>query len=434
MELFFKCVYVCICFDVQNEYSNRRTSCHLIDLINYFGESGGFDTLLQVISAPDRKNITLHIVHQFCRIALNIAKLLKPQFSDTFWPRVQFALLSRVENLFDGDIQTQERDRFSEIIDDASAIALQSDTFAKIGPPFYCRRVDDDDDDGSGLMGNDHSELATRFVDYFRLTLSYRLIRCPFLSKQLLGISQIIEIADDVEKASRSVRSYRDARSYKRSAPMHYITKDILVKWFHAKKFFDVLLVQGFHHEVLKRTSRLLQFLAVSEALDPEHVKKLWLCGIGKHEVIVRAVYDSIAELSKYMDAKHFDVLFSHIEMIDLSDYNEYLLLFVKNVTENALQAVQGLPSHWYGLDIMWRLILDESPASLSVASKAYECFCAILKRDDYRPRVKFYIEKCIENVLAGHSAPQSLRLCVDLINSICPDTYVRCMHCCFIA
>lgn len=89
---------------------------------------------------------------------------------------------------------------------------------------------------------------------------------------------------------------------------------------------------------------------------------------VNERQVIVRAVFESISELSQYLEPEHLEILFQHIESIQLCDYNEYVLDFVRRFTANAIEASGGHNRRWYGIDIFWRLIEDESPASAELA------------------------------------------------------------------
>lgn len=59
-------------------------------------------------------------------------KILPHRFCYSLQPRVQLALLKRIQHLSDRDIQIEGRDRFAALIDVAESLAHQSDAFAPI--------------------------------------------------------------------------------------------------------------------------------------------------------------------------------------------------------------------------------------------------------------------------------------------------------------
>lgn len=93
----------------------------------------------------------------------------------------------------------------------------------------------------------------------------------------------------------------------------------------------------------------------------------------------MRAVFESISELSQCLEPEHLDILFQHIASIELCDYNEYVLDFVRRFTANAIEASGGQDGRWYGIDIFWRLIEDESPVSADLAQQVLLLFLLFL-------------------------------------------------------
>lgn len=73
----------------------------------------------------------------------------------------------------------------------------------------------------------------------------------------------------------------------------------------------------------------------------------------------------------------------------------------------------------WYGIDIMWQIIQDETdvpPATAAEAFRFLETFLTWLYCHELRPK---YIGYCIQNLKQGKSVPFSLKLLQKLIGSL---------------
>lgn len=145
-----------------SEYCSPRTSSLLIELLHYFCESGGFEVLLEAMGSHLSLNAVYIAVQLVSSCVLddshvdpltNLTLVLyysheaPPGLLLLFpHPRVQIALLMRIQNLSDRDLQIEGRDRFADLIDVAESLAHQCVMFA----PLQLEGVTDPQEAGCG--------------------------------------------------------------------------------------------------------------------------------------------------------------------------------------------------------------------------------------------------------------------------------------------
>lgn len=77
---------------------------------------------------------------------------------------------------------------------------------------------------------------------------------------------------------------------------------------------------------------------------------------------------------------------------------------------------MQENEKRWYGIDIMWEIIKDETDVPAATAAEAFrflETFLTWLYCHELRPK---YITLCMQNLKEGKSVPYSLKLLQKLI------------------
>lgn len=63
----------------------------------------------------------------------------------------------------------------------------------------------------------------------------------------------------------------------------------------------------------------------------------MWKCQLGKHEEMVRTVYNLILEIMPFLSIEVIDLFYSKIEEIPPQQYDEKFLVFLSEFTKLAL-------------------------------------------------------------------------------------------------
>lgn len=75
-----------------------------------------------------------------------------------------------------------------------------------------------------------------------------------------------------------------------------YLTYDLMADWLKQNKVLEVIFGESSHIEIVKRANVLLCFLAEQNGgtLDKKVIEMTWVFQDGKHEEMVRAIYNLI--------------------------------------------------------------------------------------------------------------------------------------------
>jgi hypothetical protein len=75
----------------------------------------------------------------------------------------------------------------------------------------------------------------------------------------------------------------------------------------------ETVLGENTHIEIVKRSGCLLKFLAKQGSLPAEMIELIWKCQLGKHEEMVRVVYNIIKDLVAFIPLDFIDLFYSKI-------------------------------------------------------------------------------------------------------------------------
>jgi hypothetical protein len=161
----------------------------------------------------------------------------------------------------------------------------------------------------------------------------------------------------------------------------------------------------------------LLKFLASNGALTVDHVEQLWNCSIGKHEGLVRIVYDTLAALAEELSESQLDSLFTRITAVPFADYTDFVLSFIKNFTINAVKGQKETVTKWYGLDLFWQMFQDDVKVSPAIATQSASMLKDLLEQNTFETQRAVYLEKCMIGLREGKSVIQCLRVAKTIIS-----------------
>ncbi len=93
------------------------------------------------------------------------------------------------------------------------------------------------------------------------------------------------------------------------------------VSWLDENKVLENVLGRDSHEQIVKRSPTLLKFLATHNRLHVGHLDLLWTAAAGKHEGLVRIVYDTIAELATCLNEEHLNAVYKQITTKPFAEY-----------------------------------------------------------------------------------------------------------------
>jgi len=167
--------------------------------------------------------------------------------------------------------------------------------------------------------------------------MALRFLKANYLEKRLKGLAEIKTIIERIEydPRERADRYFLEAHKVK---PMKFMTAPLLKEWLSENRVVEIVLGENTHVEIVKRAGPVIKFLAKHDALPADFVDLLWKSQEGKHEEMVRVVYDIIKDVTSDLRPAVIDHLFEKIQSVPLASYDEKFLNFLKEFTQKGLE------------------------------------------------------------------------------------------------
>jgi hypothetical protein len=93
------------------------------------------------------------------------------------------------------------------------------------------------------------------------------------------------------------------------------MTTNAMRDWLVQNKVLESCLGENTHVEIIKRTAPLVKFMIKygNGSFDASGVELIWKAQLGKHEDIVRNVYNLIQDISPILDLNCINEFFNRI-------------------------------------------------------------------------------------------------------------------------
>uniref|UniRef100_A0A7S2RGE2 ubiquitinyl hydrolase 1 n=1 Tax=Mucochytrium quahogii TaxID=96639 RepID=A0A7S2RGE2_9STRA len=198
-----------------------------------------------------------------------------------------------------------------------------------------------------------------------------------------------------------------------------WLDADFLCSWFKQNKFAEMLFSPEYMHvELLKRSGSIFHFLANENKLTEEDLTVIWdtARGVDVHESIKDTVFLMIAELARWLHPDILMFLWNKLAAIPLDEHDPKSLVLVHSFTLNAVssnhfRAVTSKHGTWFGLDLFWKVVQDDTPCSPQVHKIALRYLIDLCGWQPCATAREQFLNACVSNLLKSFSVPQSLRL-----------------------
>lgn len=333
------------------------------------------------------------------------------------------------------------------------------------------------------------------WMEQYKLDLCLQLLACPYLNPRIRGITilnDIIEAAQRAENAARNYGASRGGYYYKQTPPSRWITAPWLAQWLEDNNAVELVLgecrsrkpsgISGLssgtngtptpaeisavlagppppptssstsasapaHIEILKRSKKLLIFMALKRKLSLRHLDLLWAAASSDNqEAMQRGVYKIVGNLTTYIPHDGLVRLYEHLCSLP-SQLEVMHVDLAKQFADAAIQAAESASQKGeeplprvggecsdglcYGLDILWRAAHGDI---LMAAEVAVDALAELLNNASKlsapssghygggfgtNPRtdqLKCLLQLCITNLKSRTSVARSLRVAQRLI------------------
>ena len=413
----------------------------LIALINRFGREGGFTALQRLVTAqmqpaspaapaaaitpptlsstssaispasaqpaatipaaasasPSSPSVSpLYPIAYLVRGLAAIRLLLEPAFAHAFISSLSLPALVRhhLHSISDEDLKALDKSALQSLVKDVQSLLLSSTVYDVRG--------------------------CVEFAETSTLHMSLRMIQAQVLATRIEGIVQLENTINTVKATSSS------SSSSSSTPPTSTFTPTFLAQWLEDNRVVESLLGRDSHEQIVKRSPTILKFLAQQHKLQGKHLELLYQAMLGKHEGVVRIVYELLTDLAQVLNEEMLDLVFHRLQEKPLSEYREFDLHIVRQFTLNAVKnrneaaaaalkdtrgkaATLGSTGErkWYGLNIFWDLLNDPS-ISPTISQLAATSLAQLLASPECKSQLPVYLDKCLSTLGGGKGAVES--------------------------
>jgi len=244
----------------------------------------------------------------------------------------------------------------------------------------------------------------------FGLAVAYKYFTSSSLEKRLWGLNDISSyISESVKK--HQTESPNMARN--------------MIQWIKQHNIIEHLYGSNLHQQLLKRSSEIARFLSYSHALDNRELGIIWEASKG-HESVTHHIYRTISEFSVDLGHEQMEYLFGKLSEIPFHQYDVITVGLAKSLTQHAIEIEASSNTKprkcWFGLDLFWDIIQDESTASAEVQTAVMATLVQFLSWEEcYLQRVPI-MEKVLHNLSQSKSVPRSLHILDNILNTYQSD------------
>ena len=357
--------------------------------------------------------VSVAVAMALTKLAENMAEYLEPNVAAQFGTAMYTGTIRALLDASDDEIKTRPKDFFAKA--SSRAAAVLASLSSEVLPAWSHTNVEG-------------------------LRLAIKLIKCPYLEKRLVGLSDVRRL---VEMAVRSMQPVGQGWGM----PMiPTVNGEDVARSLREVELVEILFGDNMHVQLLHRALDLLKFMVQFGSLTNEHLDLIWTSAKGKHESEVAEVFSIIAGLSPVLSTPQALHLYRHIEKVSFADYDDGLLTLVQQFTTGAMdghyrrylmslslqhqlqqQAAgegQGLAAagpgaagmlpeepEYFGVDLCWRLFNSPGqPVPMGMRRHALAILMDWMMYPVLYPRCHPFLEKCIENLGNKFNVPLSLR------------------------
>ncbi|XP_032597478.1 probable ubiquitin carboxyl-terminal hydrolase FAF isoform X3 [Drosophila grimshawi] len=388
----------------------------LVDLINRFGQLGGFDNLLERFnsglellrrhqsSATNKvkvetenaggqdNRLTLALIHSLLRPFGQCYELLTPATIAKYFMPTWNVVLDLLDSFTDEELKREVKpegrnDYINGIVKSARFLA-------------------------SRLSGQ---EELIRDLEMFRLKMILRLLQVSSFNGKMNALNEINKVLSSV--AYYSHRSQPLPHNLPEDE-MDWLTAERMAQWIKSSDVLGIVLKDSLHQpQYVEKLEKIIRFLIKEQALTLDDLDAVWRAQAGKHEAIVKNMHDLLAKLAWDFTPEQLDHLFEAFQA-SMTTANkrqrERLLELIRRLAEDDKNGVMAQKV----LKLFWTLAHSQEvpPEVLDQALGAHVKILDYSCSQERDAQKTIWLDKCVGELKSGDSwVLPALRLIRDI-------------------
>ncbi|XP_068152261.1 probable ubiquitin carboxyl-terminal hydrolase FAF isoform X1 [Drosophila tropicalis] len=393
----------------------------LVDLINRFGQLGGFDNLLERFNsgleilkrnqnqkkasgksaasdsssgdgnAQDNR-LTLALIHSLLRPFGQCHELLTPATIAKYFMPTWNVVLDLLDSFTDEELKREVKpegrnDYINGIVKSARSLA-------------------------SRLTGQ---EELIRDLEMFRLKMILRLLQVSSFNGKMNALNEINKVLSSVAYYSHRSQPLPHCLP---EDEMDWLTAERMAQWIKSSDVLGIVLKDSLHQpQYVEKLEKIIRFLIKEQALTLDDLDAVWRAQAGKHEAIVKNVHDLLAKLAWDFTPEQLDHLFEAFQA-SMTTANkrqrERLLELIRRLAEDDKNGVMAQKV----LKLFWTLAHSQEvpPEVLDQAIGAHVKILDYSCSQERDAQKTIWLDKCVGELKAGDSwVLPALRLIRDI-------------------
>ena len=330
------------------------TPQELVNNVNYFGNLGGFELLLETIQVLG-KDGSFNQLAQAVEPLVRLREVLNSEVFTGIVPALFTAINERVTKLSNSDIRVIEVDDVLQLVEQLNLIMFKT--------------VDERE--------------VRKETTPLEILVALRFMQCERLEKRLAGLNHITQKVIKTslyakEKGEGDLVSSNNNKSsagYLAKTPPRYgrygqpplsigrrtftdtgTPPSQMVSFLIENKVIEELFGDHMHTELINRSHDILRFLSSNNAMTDTQLDAIWNASIGQHVSVVKAVHRSILAISQDISPTLLSHLMDICKEIKEMDSNtiEFFVYLVHH-SGNSRLVLSSV------LNILWNFLFEEN-------------------------------------------------------------------------
>ncbi|KAF2881719.1 hypothetical protein ILUMI_24454 [Ignelater luminosus] len=344
----------------------------LVDLINKFGELGGFQILLERFQSG--KNLSVSVVFALLRPFGLAYEHLTPHTVNKYLLPILEMIPGILDKLTDDELKREAKNETKSDI--VSAIIKSSKNLA---------------------MRVSNQEELIRTLEGFRLKMILRQLQISSFNGKMNALNEINKVISSVTYYPNRHHGIEEEE---------YLTPERMAKWINENRVLEIVLRDSLHQpQYVEKLEKILRFVIKERALSLSDLDAIWSAQVGKHEAIVKNVHDLLAKLAWDFSPEQLDHLFECFQSSWTSAskrQRERLLELIRRLAEDDKD---GVMAHKV-LTLFWNLAHAED-VTTEIMDQALAAHVKILDYSCSQERdaqKTVWLDKCVDELKSGDS------------------------------
>jgi hypothetical protein len=332
----------------------------LVQCINLFGELGGFDKILEIMTNKD-KPIDLELLAKYMECLGRVYPMYHRDFIAKYAKDIKEAVQNAILNAPEASIRNIRKEKIEMIVGRLNDLLKRVSNY----------------------------EERQKTIDYLNLDITLMCLKSNFLERRIHGIKSLAELLKNIKFASSNK-----------------ISKESMVEWLDKNNILKLIFdPKNYHVQIIQRSKEILKFLISEDRLGKEELDLFWRATEFDDETR-KEIYQIIDDCSGSMKMHHVMQILAKFT----SDKKGKIIPEAVNIIYEMGKHTNGTEEHAQAIaDLLWRYSTEQHN-QLDVSDTATTKLGDMLRKWKFST-AKLYFYKCLDNLKNHFATVESLKV-----------------------